>query len=183
MVIRSRSNDDWQAPHAAALVPACLWSHANPPDRIPALIAPHPRPRARSPATGIVACVCQLFYAYRVFVVGKRSIWAPLAIAVLALLSLGKPSSLAPPASSPLLTFRTHLVFFFASVRGCVHSVDIPACPVHPLSREDVGRPNLAQSVAPTCSGEVGAPAVVGRLTFAYWAGGGVQSRPRRATA
>jgi len=43
---------------------------------------------------GIVACVCQLFYAYRVFVVGKRSIWAPLAITVLALLSLGQSHQL-----------------------------------------------------------------------------------------
>ncbi|GAA5958599.1 hypothetical protein JCM3765_006686 [Sporobolomyces pararoseus] len=39
--------------------------------------------------TGIAACVCQFFYAYRVYVVGKRSLVIPIIICVLALISLG----------------------------------------------------------------------------------------------
>ncbi|GAA5976096.1 hypothetical protein JCM5350_000311 [Sporobolomyces pararoseus] len=39
--------------------------------------------------TGIAACVCQFFYAYRVYVVGKRSLIVPITICVLALVSLG----------------------------------------------------------------------------------------------
>ncbi|GAA6010586.1 hypothetical protein JCM11491_002984 [Sporobolomyces phaffii] len=39
--------------------------------------------------TGIAACVCQFFYAYRVYVVGKRQLAIPIIICVLALISLG----------------------------------------------------------------------------------------------
>ncbi|GAA5930028.1 DUF6534 domain-containing protein [Sporobolomyces koalae] len=39
--------------------------------------------------TGIAACVCQFFYAYRVYVVGKRRMLVPIIICTLALVSLG----------------------------------------------------------------------------------------------
>ncbi|GAA6060436.1 hypothetical protein JCM10212_000029 [Sporobolomyces blumeae] len=39
--------------------------------------------------TGVAAFACQVFYAYRVYVVGKRSPWLPILICVLALVSLG----------------------------------------------------------------------------------------------
>ena len=38
---------------------------------------------------GIAAAVCQFFYAYRVYVVGKRQLAIPIVICVLALISLG----------------------------------------------------------------------------------------------
>jgi hypothetical protein len=39
--------------------------------------------------TGIAACICQFFYAYRVYVVGKRQLLIPIMICTLALVSLG----------------------------------------------------------------------------------------------
>ncbi|GAA5829315.1 hypothetical protein JCM5353_004038 [Sporobolomyces roseus] len=39
--------------------------------------------------TGVAAAVCQFFYAYRVYIVGKRQIAVPIVICVLALVSLG----------------------------------------------------------------------------------------------
>ncbi|GAA5952567.1 hypothetical protein JCM3765_002208 [Sporobolomyces pararoseus] len=38
---------------------------------------------------GLVSFICQSFYAYRVYVVGKRKIWIPLAIVLLSLVSFG----------------------------------------------------------------------------------------------
>lgn len=38
---------------------------------------------------GLVSFIRQSFYAYRVYVVGKRKIWIPLAIVLLSLVSFG----------------------------------------------------------------------------------------------
>ncbi|GAA5907017.1 DUF6534 domain-containing protein [Sporobolomyces salmoneus] len=56
----------------------------------PAHLVVSPWSFAVDPAmTGIAACICQFFYAYRVYIVGKRGLLVPVLVCVLALVSLG----------------------------------------------------------------------------------------------
>ncbi|GAA5842207.1 hypothetical protein JCM3766R1_005065 [Sporobolomyces carnicolor] len=78
---------DW-AHSAVSMYTVYDWTVVN--FANPAHLVKSPWSFAVDPAmVGIAAAVCQFFYAYRVYVVGKRQLAIPIVICVLALISLG----------------------------------------------------------------------------------------------